>query len=486
MPASVFSLSLVQSLLEKFSREAPCAQAIMLRLSTSGFAILLDAPALRAVARATPAILRILSILPLGVRARARHAIISVMAQSKDSIRHLQGAGTVDAAARLVIDSKLSHGKAATADTTLGIRLLTSIIDDTGDHAVRSIFARDALLPALVGRVVHAAAESAIDGISSSALNLLVKLAGAGEDAAAYLASREDLLKGLTILARESFALSPTAICVSIESKSETNRPNEELTLASSFAVITLAHLATGGSPQRHAVAKVHGIFDVAFGVLKDAQPGIIQAASAKLGAAILESHCLTDLTTNSATVAASALEAAFSVIKVHDSTWNLAVLGHLIRIIDALSCHWEGANGLRSSQPVRVLVALLGMTAERHPEISEACAICIDSLCHDAFHVNCISDIHIGALLSALKLERTSVLLGCFCISILDHVARTRAKSVSWEMDFHGTFGKEHSVIAPAARRLAILLYADTMPGAKPAPESSSSATKLFFEGGH
>jgi hypothetical protein len=479
--ASDSELIPIQSLLDAFPTEAPRAQTIVRSVVTSGFASLLDAPALNAVARATPAILRIVSILPPGgFRARARHAVNSMLAQSVESCRHLQGAGVINAAAKLVIESKMSDGRTAAADTALGLKVLSSMVDETKDRAVRSSFAHDAFLPAIVRRVIQAAATSSIDCISLCALNLLVKLASAGEDAAEYLASRDDLLGVLVVQS--------TMVTRAAESSAlGVNEPGGELARASTYAILILAHLAAGGLPQRNAIAGVHGIFFVAFSLLKDAEPGIVQTASAKLSAAILESHGLTDLTTSAAVAAVSALEAAISTIWVYES---FDVWGHLVSIIDALFCHREGAIALQSAQPMTILVSLLIMTVECCPGLAEACAACIDSLSHDPYHMNCMSKHHMTtALLSTLTKEQTSPLLCSLCTSILDHISRTIVRSavrrVPIDASAHGAISKLSNgnlTTARAARRLAVILGIDTTPAngttAHDLPSSTAKAS--------
>jgi hypothetical protein len=396
VPASVKSLIEVLAIDEVAT--TTCRQATSQGIEKIGVVFLLDAVALNAVANAAPALFRALSILPPGgLRARARRAVAAITTASPDAKRCLQGAGAIEAAVKLVVRSKSDNGKTATADTALGLTLLASLVDGASGRTARAALAHDSLLPALAARVVQATNAARVDSLAFAALSLLVNLAETGDDAAAYIASKDDLLQALVILAKRSTP--PTPALTTPKLSNEINdvgaehtsrkdnrqaapaidtlpsRTSEQSSMCSAAerAILALANVAVGGLAQRDTIAKIHGVFDAAISALRAAKPGLAQAAAAKLAAAILEARNIIDLANSAATAAAAALSDAFTaIIKVELDSNALSAVLHLLHVLDALSCYPEGKTALRSPKPTAILAALLNMTATRHPDIAE------------------------------------------------------------------------------------------------------------------
>lgn len=444
--------SLIEVLAINEAAATTCKQVISPCVEKMGVVFLLDAVALNAVANAAPALFRALSVLPPGgLRARARRAVAAVTTESLLARRCLQGAGAIDVAVKLVVRSKSASGKTATADTALGLTLLASLVDGAnGRAAARAALAHDGLLPALAARIVQAASASKIDPLAFAALSLLVNMAYTGDDAAAYIASRNDLLRALVLLARRSTIptvcqIAKEGVYVDTEHACikgrehaaaivKTSRLSERASAcaAAEHAVLALANVAVGGPAQRDTIAKIHGVLDASICALRTAKPGAAQAAAAKLTAVILEARNVIELSTIDATATAAALsDTLTTIINVEFDSSVLGAVLHLMRILNALLCYPEGKSALRSPKPTTILAALLNMTATRHLDVAEVCAAQINSLCYDPYHLMRIKYEHVAALTNALKLQEAAG-LKLYCLAILNCIAQANRSSVN------------------------------------------------------
>ena len=116
---------LVEKLAVDGFKLASCMRTIT-HYGAMGFVPLLDTAALGAVAKLTPLLLRVLRILPEDDgRVRARRLIAAVITMSPNTTSHIQGASTVEAAVKLVVNST---GEVSTnVDVTLGLQILFSL-----------------------------------------------------------------------------------------------------------------------------------------------------------------------------------------------------------------------------------------------------------------------------------------------------------------------------------------------------------------------
>ena len=370
----------IQSILNMFADA--CTDQNATNTTYIGFDSLLDSAASSAIAKACPVMLRLLLMSPPGkMRTRVRNAIAAALASSTDAARYLHETGAVETAVKFIVDTRRADGKTGIADIALGLRLLICIVDYGQDRAVRTILAQNDILPALEKQVIHIITMTSIDLVALSALTLLMKLSRPGNDACLYVASKSDLLRALITLAGCGLLLpghtpsKPGATHVSVPLNGLMTNPMLAKTL-SGLSLLSLVHIAAGGVLQSHIISKAQGIFDVAINALKNAKSGPEQLASASLGGSILKARTSTELTSALAKKMVTALGAAFTYvvanIKNDDGSSSLDILPCLLNLIDALSCHQQGAIALRSPELIPTLALLVDMTMERRSDIAE------------------------------------------------------------------------------------------------------------------
>ena len=89
-----------------------------------------------------------------------------------------------------------------------------------------------------------------------------------------------------------------------------------------------------------------------------------------------MKARTSTELTSALAKKMVTALGAAFTYvvanIKNDDGSSSLDILPCLLNLIDALSCHQQGAIALRSPELIPTLALLVDMTMERRSDIAE------------------------------------------------------------------------------------------------------------------
>ena len=388
LPASMSSL--LDAIAVDDSSRIRCVDAF-----SKGVTLLLDTAAVNAIAKATPALLRVLLALPPGsLRARARRAIAIIAAEIAEATRYLLGAGAVEAAVRLVVEAKGTPGKTAASDAAFGCTLLASLVSNAKSRAARAALAHDGLMPALVTCVVQATAYKT-SPLAFAALSLVVNLADAGDDAAAHVASSDDLLQALVTLAAEIVSPVTTglplnaATCNQIYDDGSFHREHTDKKVhlkqdpppkatrqnrmhIAEKALLALANIAIGPRAQREALANVNGILHVAVGILRNAKPGIAQAAAARLVASLLEAHVNLDAEADDATFTAATLCGALTIMTERELHAETAL--RLVHALNALLCYAQGADALQSSQPTSVLAMLLKVTMTRYPEVAEVC----------------------------------------------------------------------------------------------------------------
>jgi hypothetical protein len=137
-------------------------------------------------------------------------------------------------------------------------------------------------------------------------------------------------------------------------------------------ALLALANIAIGPRAQREALANVNGILHVAVGILRNAKPGIAQAAAARLVASLLEAHVNLDAEADDATFTAATLCGALTIMTERELHAETAL--RLVHALNALLCYAQGADALQSSQPTSVLAMLLKVTMTRYPDVAEVC----------------------------------------------------------------------------------------------------------------
>ena len=355
---------LVEKLAVDGFKLASCMRTIT-HYGAMGFVPLLDTAALGAVAKLTPLLLRVLRILPEDdVRVRARRLIAAVITMSPNTTSHIQGASTVEAAVKLVVNST---GEVSTnVDVTLGLQILFSLLNKNGAHAAHAILPHKNLLALLQAQITCATVPPDIGPFAFEALALIAELSSASWDACGYIASKRAFIRSLTMLAmcRRPFEDAVPHGNPASSTPLQTCWPYM-LDVAES-AQLVLANASSGALAQRDAIVRVHGILNSAITALRASKTDRTQAAAARLLVAILRARSMTNLRANTAKVIMLALRDAFvKVIRTRqDHTDATVLLLYFLEVLHALSCHPEGVKALRSPGPVALLCALLQMTA--------------------------------------------------------------------------------------------------------------------------
>jgi len=388
----------IKSLIGAIAADASYIRTIVKHMACSSLVTLLDAAALDAVAKAAPALLCGLKLLPSEAsRARTRRVIITIVSLSSNATKSLYEPAAIETCVKYIIENKGVDRNAGTADTALGLRILNTLADAPREQGVLSVLAHDDLLPALVTRIIQSTLASDMNSLAFSALTLLVNLMNASQDATVYVVLREDILETITTLASRGHRTVPESLVpptgVPIETaplkRKETKwlhfktPPSfkEQVSIESprhgtcNCAVLAMAHTALGGVLQRNLIAEAPGVFDAAIRALRHADSGImVQVAALELIAATLQARNSTDLTIQAAAAAVDVLGDTFSaMMKANLSNHGeLSIFLHLLPVIDSILCHKQGANALRSPEVAGVLVALLDMTAKQRSDVAE------------------------------------------------------------------------------------------------------------------
>jgi len=446
---------------------ASCMQT-MSHYSAMGFVSLLDTAALSAVAKLTPLLLRVLHILPEGdVRGRARCLIAAIFTMSPSTTCHIQGASTVEAAVKLVVNST---GEMSTnADVALGFQILFSLLNTNGAHAAQAILTHKNLLAILQAQVTFATVLPEIGPFAFEALALIAELSRISQDTCGYVASTRAFIRSLTLLAIRT---TPFGNAVT-HGNSVSSTPLQTCWLhildVAESAQLVLANASGGALAQRDAIVRVHGILNSAIAALKASESARIQAAAARLLVAILRVRSMTNLTASTAKVIMLALRDAFGKVTRRDHTDVAICLLYLLDVLHALSCHPEGVNALRSPGPVALLCALLQMTAGEcyhvYVYISEVCASQITSMCFDPYHLKIIRYHYVTTLIKVLKCEHTCSFLQLQCINILHYIARIEPRLVLVDTDIANSIlwlSTSRGAVEQSTRYLAAALTLD------------------------
>jgi len=248
--------------------------------------------------KAGPALFSVITLSsPGALRARARSAVASMAADSEAARGLLQSPNAIEATVHLIQSTQT--GLTARADAVCGMVLLRAFVA-VEPKAAFSALKFDGLLPAV--------STALVDGTKAggfAALVLLADLCETGDAAAAYLATRGDVLSKLLLLATAQ------------------TRP-----LTRDTAVRALAAVARGHAG---AVAALPGALRVAVGALRDSEDA---AVASRLTAYIIESSPA-ELKENSEVVA---LAVETLVSRLGDVQVSAPVAKQLVRCLAALA----------------------------------------------------------------------------------------------------------------------------------------------------